>query len=153
MCRTLALAGLLGVDMGRVRKIRQRSVVVAIGVFEMLHLFRGCCLVGCALCYGPPGIAGYERAWQFREHASETWKRHRAGLLKVWFTKPIGPRRAGFREAAYRGYGHWFSAFGEVVFDGVEWPPLDKSWPEEAKEAWRYIKSRLPAKHPESLGI
>jgi hypothetical protein len=119
---------------------------MAIGTFEMLHLFRGCCLCGCRLCAGPPGVAGQERAWRLKPHARRAWKLHRAALLEIW-RREADPDQveAGFRGAARRGYGHLFPAFAEVVFDGAEWPTLGRKWPADARRVWKTINRELAA--------
>jgi hypothetical protein len=115
------------------------------GTLEMLHLFRGCCLCGCSLCYGARAIARVVGAepWAFKPHARDVWNFTRAELLRIWRTKPQGPRRPGFKAAAHRGYGCWFPCFAEIVFDGTEWPRLDKKWPKDTQEVWESIDAGL----------
>jgi hypothetical protein len=118
---------------------------IQLGTFEILHLLRGCCLRGCKLCFGPVAIArSYgRRPYDLKPIAAQAWRENRRRLLEMGRKPVVGARKAGFRAAAERGYGEFFPCFGEVIFDGVAWPEMDKKWPDEVKNAHESLSCTL----------
>jgi len=122
---------------GRVRPLN--------GASEMHLLLGECLIVGCQVCTGNASMSAPLPAYSLRPEARELWQRHRVRLLSIW-NNPAGrePGASGFCADGYRGCGRTgLPAWGQVFFDGVPFPPFDRTWPADVRKAHRYIKDAL----------
>jgi hypothetical protein len=112
------------------------------------HLLQGVCLVcGCQICSGgyPASRSSGIEAHTLTKDAKLIWQHHRERLLAVW--RDSNGKQAGvsgFNCEDSRGAGRTgLPCWAEITFDGVTFPPLDKSWPADVKQAWQHIKDYL----------
>ena len=125
--------------------MRSRKAAAQLSGFTELHLLVGCCLCGCACCYGPRGIAaGHgKEAFELNDMARELWRRHRNLLLLHWRDPEATPTGGGFSAAGLRGAGRWLPAWAECKFEGVKLPPRSADWPPVIKKIHEEIRDNL----------
>jgi hypothetical protein len=118
------------------------------GASEM-HLLTGVCLISfsCQLCSGNhnESYALGVDPYTLNQDAKEIWLKHRERLLTIW-RDPEGrgrlPGGSGFRGDTFRGAGRFgLPAWAEIKFEGAKMPKLDRKWPQDVQEAWKFMKA------------